>query len=104
MEAESDRNCKKGCGLKFGISEVFNQHVLRQQKVKASKSHLNPQTFEDPSDQKAYSHLLEDVMIKSFDAEDEQKVFRKSLEGMDTNYPEILNGYHEDDDLIFDSF
>ena len=31
-------------------------------------------------------------MIKSFDAEDEQKVFRKSLEGMHTNYPEILNG------------
>merc|ERR1712038_1048212 len=31
-------------------------------------------------------------MIKTFDSEDEQKVFRKSLEGMSSNYPKILTG------------
>ena len=31
-------------------------------------------------------------MMKIFDAEDEQKIFRKSLEGMKRNYPEILKG------------
>ena len=36
--------------------------------------------------------MLDDVMIKTFDSEDEQKIFRKSLEGMNLNYPEILKG------------
>ena len=36
--------------------------------------------------------MLEDVMVKHFDGEDEQKIFRKSLEGMKLNYPEILDG------------
>ena len=88
----SDKNCEKGCRLQYGISEVFEQIVLEQQKVKASKSHLKPQPFDEPKEQKHYSHMLDDVMIKTFDSEDEQKVFRKSLEGMNSNYPEILAG------------
>ena len=88
----SDKNCVKSCGLQYGISDVFDQIVLEQQKVKASKSQIKPQTFDDPNDQKYYDHMLEDVMVKTFTNDDEQKIFRKSLEGMKTNYPEILEG------------
>ena len=88
----SDQNCKKSCGLQYGISDVFAQTVLEQQKVKFSKSHIKPKTFDNPNDQKYYGHMLEDVMIKNFNTDDEQKIFRKSLEGMKANYPEILEG------------
>ena len=88
----SDTNCLKSCGLQYGISEVFIQNVLEQQKVKYSKYHINPQTFDDPYDQKYYGHMLEDIMVKRFNTDDEQKIFRKSLEGMKANYQEILEG------------
>ena len=88
----SDSNCEKGCGLQYGISQAFDQVVLEQQKVKASKSQIKPQTFDDPNDQNYYKHMLEDVMVKTFTDDDEQKIFRKSLEGMKTNYSDILEG------------
>ena len=88
----SDKNCSKSCGLQYGISEVFIQNVIEQQNVKYSKSHINPQTFDDPNEQRYYCHMLEDVMVKNFNTDDEQKIFRKSLEGMKANYPEILEG------------
>ena len=92
LETGSDGHCKKSCGLQYGISEKFNQIVKEQQTIKTSKSHIQPETFDDPNDQKIYAHMLEDVMVKHFDGEDEQKIFRKSLEGMKLNYPEILEG------------
>ena len=89
----SDKYCSKSCGLQYGISDAFNQIILQeQQKVKHSKLHIQPQTFDDPNDQNYYCHMLNDVMIKTFDSQDEQKIFRKSLEGMNLNYPEILKG------------
>ena len=87
-----DTNCEKNCGLNYGISESFQRIVLEQQKIKAAKGHLLSQIFDDPKDQKFYNHMLGDIMIKIFDSKDEQRVFRKSLEGMRSNYPEILNG------------
>ena len=91
----SDNNCSKSCRLQYGISEVFIQNVIKQQNVKYSKSHIHPQTFADPNDQKYYGHMLEDVMVKNFSSDDEQKIFRKSLEGMKANYPEILEGHEK---------
>ena len=88
----SDKNCLSSCRLQYGLSEVFEQIVQEQQKVKASKSHINPQTFTDPNDQKTYQHMLDDVMIKTFDSPEEQTVFRTALEGMKGNYSEILKG------------
>ena len=69
---ESDKNCKKSCGLQYGISDVFTQTVFEQQKVKASKSHIKPKTFDDPNDQKYYGHMLKDVMVKNFSTDDER--------------------------------
>ena len=71
---------------------MFVQIVLEQQKVKALKSQIKPQTFDDPNDQKYYDHMLEDVMVKTFTTDHEQKIFRESLEGMKMNYPKILEG------------
>ena len=88
----SDSNCKKTCGLQYGISEVFHQTVVEQQNVKASKDLIKPKTFYDPEDKRLYGHMLDDVMIKTFYSEEEQKIFRKSLCGMNSNYPEILKG------------
>ena len=88
----SDKNCLKTCRLQYGVSEVFEQILQEQQKVKASKSHINPQIFSDPNDQKTYKHMLDDVMIKTFDSPDEETVFRTALEGMNRNYSEILKG------------
>ena len=88
----SDKNCLSSCRLLYGLSEVFEQIVQEQQNVKASKSHINPQTFTDPNDQKTYQHMLDDVMIKTFDSPEEQVVFRAALEGMKGNYSEILKG------------
>lgn len=91
-EDESDKNCVTSCGLKYGLSEVFNQNVLAQQKIKIFKSKLKVKTFDDPKDQSYYCHMLKDVMVKTFTTEDEQKIFRKALEGMRANYPEIFDG------------
>ena len=88
----SDAYCEKGCGLRYGISEEFNTIVLEQQKFKASKIEIQPKTFLEADDEKIFRHMTEDVMMKIFDAEDEQRIFRKSLEGMRKNYPEILEG------------
>ena len=78
----SDKNCLKTCRLQYGVSEVFEQILQEQQKVKASKSHINPQIFTDPNDQKLYQHILDDVMIKTFNSPEEQTLFRTALEGM----------------------
>ena len=86
----SGKKCEKSCGLQYGISGEFVQTVVEQQKVKVSKSHIKPQIFDDPDDQKYFCHMLEDVMVKTFLSDDEQKIFRKSLEGMRMNYLEIL--------------
>ena len=71
----SDKNCLNTCRLQYGVSEVFEQILQEQQKVKASKSYINPQIFTDPNDQKTYQHILDDVMIKTFDSPDEENVF-----------------------------
>ena len=80
------------CKLQYGLSEVFEQILQEQQNVKTSKSHIKPQIFTDPNDQKLYQHMLDDVMIKIFDSPEEQTVFRIALEGMQKNYSEILKG------------
>ena len=92
IKSMSDKNCEKSCGLQYGVSEVFEETLCEQQKVKASKSHRSPQLFDKLEDRKLYSHMSSDIMMKIFDSEDEKKVFRKSLDGMRFNYPEILNG------------
>ena len=78
----SDKNCLSSCKLQYGLSEVFEQILQEQQNVKTSKSHIKPQIFTDPNDQKLYQHMLDDVMIKIFDSPEEQTVFRIALEGM----------------------
>ena len=91
-----DTNCENSCGLKYGIGESFERIVLEQQKINRAKGRFIPQIFGDPKDHmplyQLYSHMLNDIMIKIFDSEDEQRVFRKSLQGMHSNYPEIFNG------------
>ena len=91
-EDGSEENCVISCNLKYGISETFNQYVTREQNLKAFKTNVPPQIFNDPIDQSKYSHMMKDVMFKTFDDESEKKIFRKALEGMVSNYPEILNG------------
>ena len=88
----SDSNCEKSCRLQYGISESFNHILLEQQKIKASKSHIQSKIFDDPNDKNFYRHMLDDVMFKTFDDPTEQKIFRIALEGMNRNYPEILKG------------
>ena len=89
----SDKNCLNSCKLQYGISDIFEQIVLKQQSVKASYStHAKPQIFSDPKDQKLYEPMLNDVMFKIFNNPAEQTVFRTALEGMNKNYPEILKG------------
>ena len=88
----SDKNCKNDCRLQYGVSEVFENILQQQQNVKTSKPHIQPQTFSDPKDQALYSHMLNDVMLKTFDGPEEQAIFKAALEGMNKNYPEILYG------------
>ena len=72
----------KSCRLQYGLSTEFDRIVLEQQNVKASKAHIQPNIFDDPDDQELYSVMTDDVMVKTFDSEDEKIVFKKSLEGM----------------------
>ena len=92
MKDISEKNCETVCNLQYGISEVFNQKVMEQQKVKASKAHIKPKIFDDPTEQANYCHMMDDVILKTFDDPSEKKIFQKALEGMGTNYPEILQG------------
>ena len=88
----SDRNCTKSCNLKYGISDVFNQNVAQQQKVKQSKAHIKVQMFDDPTEQENFDHMMDDVLLKTFDDNYEKKILQKAFLGMESNYPEILNG------------
>ena len=94
-EDGTDKNCLEYCKLEFGISEVFNKNVIEQQKLKAVKSRIKPKIFDDPNDDSKFELITNDVIFKTFDDESEKKIFRKSLEGMESNYPEILNGTEE---------
>ena len=58
IEDISDKHCEMSCNLEYGISEVFNQNVIHQQNVKASKSHLKPQIFNDPIEQAKFTCFL----------------------------------------------
>ena len=89
IEPGSDRNCLSSCHLELGVSEIFNLNVVEQQKIKVLKSHLKPQIFDNSKDQVPFIHLLDDVIFKTFDDLSEKRVFRKALEGMNSNYPEI---------------
>ena len=51
IEDGSDANCEVTCNLQYGTSEVFNQNVIQEQTVKASKSRIKPQVFDDPNEQ-----------------------------------------------------
>ena len=88
----SDKMCVESCGLKYGISEVFNQNVVEQQKVKQSKAHIKPQIFDDQNEQTKFDHLMNDLLFKTFDNDSEKKILQKALQGFESNYSEILNG------------
>ena len=92
IQAGSDAKCLDSCNLKFGISESFNENLQSRQKVSASKVGIQPQIFTDPKEQAKYNHVMGDDILKTFDDDSEKKIFRKALEGMELNYPEILNG------------
>jgi len=88
----SDRNCVKSCNLKYGISDIFNQNVAQQQKIKQPKAHIKLQLFDDQTEQAKFDHLMDDVLLKTFDNESEKSILQKAFRGMESNYPEILNG------------
>ena len=88
----SDRNRDLECGLGYGTSHVFEKNVCAQQKVKSAKLIKNQVMFSDPKDHKNYKRMLDDIMYKTFDGPEEQKLLKKSLEGMKRDYPDILSG------------
>ena len=88
----SDRECKKSCSLEYGISEVFTRNVIEHQKSKPSKLRNQPQIFDDPKDQENNNHMMGDELLTTFNDESDKEIFRKALEGMEKNYPEIFNG------------
>ena len=87
----SDQKCSESCGLRFGLSDKFEHNIIEQQKIKASKAQIKSQIFHNPKENAKYKHMMDDVILKTFDEESEKKIFRKSLEGMESNYPEIFN-------------
>ena len=91
-EDSSDPKCPESCGLTYGLSDKFEHNIIEQQKIKASKAHIKSQIFHHPKEKEKYKHMMDDVILKAFDEESEKKIFRKSLDGMESNYPEILNG------------
>ena len=85
MDTFSDCNCPTPCTLELGSSEIFKRILLEQLKIKFSKQNINVQTFTDPEKQAFYAKMLSDVMVKTFDGQEEQKIFRKALDGMSKN-------------------
>ena len=69
----SDNKCVESCNLKYGVSEVFNQNVDEEQKVKQSKAHSKTQIFDDQTEQVKFDHLMVDVLLKTFDDDSEKK-------------------------------
>ena len=88
----SQSQCEESCNLRYGISQTFVQNVTKQQKIRALKANNLPQVFDDPKEQMKYNHLMGDDILTTFDDESEKKIFKKALRGMESNYPEILQG------------
>ena len=91
-DVASDKNCENLCHMELGSGENFERNLVQQQAVKLAKSHLSPQIFSDPKQQALYGKMLDDVVYKTLDGPEEQRVFRAALSGMLQNYPEILSG------------
>ena len=91
VDTASDQNCKSPCNLEMGSSSLFQQIVAQQQNTNAAKGGQYLYTFSDSKEEAFYHKMLDDDMLKTFDGPEEQEIFRKALEGMNRNYPEILN-------------
>ena len=91
VDTTSDQNCKSPCNLEMGSSSLFQQIVAQQQNTKAAKGDPYLYTFSYSNEEAFYQEMLDDDMLKTFDGPEEQEIFRKALEGMNRNYPEILN-------------
>lgn len=87
-----DINCKWRCALKIGLSENFASKIKESQLVKTSHGRKTLDVFDDPSTQRKYQAILNDVIVSIFDDPSDQEIFRKGLEGMERNYPEVLSG------------
>ena len=88
----SQSQYEQSCNLRYGFSQTFTQNVMKQQKARSSQTNNQPQVFDDPNEQMKYNHLMGDDILKNFDDESEKTIFKKALEGMEANYPEILQG------------
>ena len=95
IKTGSQSQCEKSCNLTYGISQTFSQNVIKQQKARPTQTNNPPQVFDDPNEQMKYNHLMGDDILTTFDDESEKKIFKKALEGMESNYPEILQGTEE---------
>ena len=60
--------------------------------MKLSNAQITHDLFDDPDEQAKYDHMMGDNILKNFDDASEKKIFRKALEGMGSNYSEILEG------------
>ena len=87
-----DINCKQYCGLGVGLSEKFEKNVKEQQGIKRLKANITSQIFDDPEKQRKFQSITNDVLFTTLNEPSDQEIFRVGLEGMQRNYPDILNG------------
>ena len=59
---------------------------------KTVKANIKANIFDDPKEEANYNHMIDDVIFKTFDDVSENKIFKKALEGMKSNYSEIFHG------------
>ena len=92
IEDGSDLLCDVRCNLKYGVSQKFSQFISERQKLKSFRTNIKMKIFDDENEQEKYCHMMSDEIYEIFDGQYEKKIFRKALDGMNTNYKEILLG------------
>ena len=58
----SDKNCTKGCRLKYGLSDLFNQKVLNMQKVREEKAGIKSNLFEKQQAHHTFKFLGDQIL------------------------------------------
>ena len=94
-----DKYCKKSCSLRLGFSTEFENRIKSHQHGKSCirNSTLHDENTvtavsDDPLQKIKFQSILNDPVFKSLNHPTDHDIFRVALQGMERNYPTILNG------------
>ena len=100
----SDQNCASSCGLHLGADHNFESQITEQQDILDKKGRkVNPLGLTG-KEYDRFLPVLKDVILNIFTDPNEEKIFKKALDGMFNKFPDTLDGSKKTLSLFPDKF